>query len=140
MRQGLPLDRPLLRIASAIDLLTSKEGAKWQYFTERYTDVVSYVISAFLFAKILLLDQEFLCLRMYTLGSQVVEFMVELCLWFKGWGCAYRSLQTISCHSYATMANIFEVRIIRLWKSAKNSNSDESPSLDIILMDKQGIF
>ncbi|KAL4558079.1 hypothetical protein LXL04_036275 [Taraxacum kok-saghyz] len=38
MRLGLPLDRPLLRIASPIDFLTSKEGARWRRIAIGYDE------------------------------------------------------------------------------------------------------
>lgn len=88
MRLGLPLDRPLLRIASAIDLLTSKEGANGNILRKGIhllKDVHIGIPSSGVHGGVVSLVQ----------GSYEYYHYLQDGFDDSGWGCAYRSLQTI---------------------------------------------
>ncbi|KAL7601803.1 hypothetical protein Lser_V15G21368 [Lactuca serriola] len=88
MRLGLPLNRPLLRIASAIDFLTAKEGANGNIMrkgTPLLKDVHIGIPSSGVHGGVVSLVQ----------GSYEYYHYLQDGFDDSGWGCAYRSLQTI---------------------------------------------
>lgn len=88
MRLGLPLDRPLLRIASAMNFSTAKEGASGNILrkgTPSLKDVHIGIPSSGVHGGIVSLVQ----------GSYEYHHYLQDGFDDSGWGCAYRSLQTI---------------------------------------------
>ncbi|TYJ99214.1 putative Ufm1-specific protease [Cucumis melo var. makuwa] len=105
LRLGLPFDRPVLRIASALDFSGRKDNLP-QKGSFLLKDVHIGIPSSGGRLMIALKCRPFFLSRLLVNQIQIVQFQVATCLWFrghmctiiifkKGWGCAYRSLQTI---------------------------------------------
>ncbi|KAK2648028.1 hypothetical protein Ddye_015517 [Dipteronia dyeriana] len=97
LRMGLPFDRPLLRIANALDLSTTKDGSRNNSSRKGsllLKDVHFGIPSSGVSGGIVSLVQgsyEYYHYLQDGFDDSVVKFF----LFQVGWGCAYRSLQTI---------------------------------------------